>query len=140
MRIVEEQFLRVWPNDAQRGQCAVDLQCWMSESPAVLTQTWGKNVRFNLIEGPTYVYLVWKILSFECNFCNISWAFSVATRINGKAGHMSDMFICNQFKKVRTVRPTDTVWADFIGNENSTNTSIELSIRGHWEWFTIKIF
>ena len=65
-----------------------------------------------------------------------------ATRINGKAGHMSDIiFICNQFKKVgRTVRPTNAVWADFIGNDNITSTSVELSIRGHREWFPIKVF
>ena len=100
------------------------------------------NVRFNFIEGPTYVYTVWKILSFECNSCNIYWMFVKATRINGKAEHMSDiMFVCNQFKKVRrTVRPTDAVWADFIGNENGVSISVELGIRGHWEWFPIKVF
>ena len=63
-------------------------------------------------------------------------------RNNSKAGHMNDMmFVCNQLKNVRqTVRPTDAIWADFIGNENSTNRSVELSIRGHWEWFPIKVF
>ena len=61
--------------------------------------------------------------------------------INGKAGHLSDiMFVCNQFKKVRrTVRLTDAVWADFIGNENSTSMSVELSVRGHWKCFPIKV-
>ena len=115
---------------------------WMSKYPAVLALMFGRNVRFNLIEGPTYVYLIWKILSFECNSCNIYWMLPTAKRINGKVGHMSDiMFVYNLFKKVRrTVRPTDAVWADFIGNENSTSTSTELSIRGHWEWFLIKVF
>ena len=53
----------------------------------------------------------------------------MANRINGKAGHMSDiMFVCNQFKKVRrTVRPTDAVWADIIGNENSTSNGFPSS-------------
>ena len=56
--------------------------------------------------------------------------FVTATRINDKAGHMSDiMFVCNQLKNVRTVRPTDAVWADLIGNENGTSTSVESSIR-----------
>ena len=57
----------------------------------------------------------------------------MATMINGKARHMSDiMFVCNQFRNVRrTVRLTDAVWADFIGNENGTSRSVELSIRGH---------
>ena len=70
------------------------------------------------------------------------WMFATATKINGKAGHMSDiMLVCNQFRKVRrTVRPYNAVWADFIGNENSTSTSVELSIRGHWEWFPTKVF
>ena len=55
---------------------------------------------------------------------------------------MSDiMLVCNQFRKVRrTVRPTNAVWADFIGNENSTSMSVELSIRRHWKWFPIKVF
>ena len=66
----------------------------------------------------------------------------MAIRINGKAENMSNiMFVCNQFKKVRsTIRSTDAVWTDFIGNENVTSTNIELSIRGHWEWFPIKVF
>ena len=82
------------------------------------------------------------VKTFECNSCNIYWMFATATRINGKAGHMSDiMLVCNQFRKVRrTVRPTNAVWTDFIGNENGTSTSDELSIRGHWEWFPIKVF
>ena len=64
-----------------------------------------------------------------------------ATRFNSKAGHMSNMLVCNQFKKIRrTVRPTDAHWAEFIGYENSTSTSVELGIRGHWERFPIKAF
>ena len=52
--------------------------------------------------------------------------FTMATRINGKAGHMSDiMFVCNQFRKVRTVRPTDAVWRNLIGNEYGTSMSVE---------------
>ena len=114
----------------------------MSESPAVLALTWERNVSFHLTEGPTYVYTVWKILSFECNSCNVYWIFVTAMRINGKAGHMSNiMFVCNQFKRGRrTVRQTDAVRPDFIGNENGTSTSVELIIRGHWEWFLIKVF
>ena len=54
---------------------------------------WGKNVRFNLTEGHTYVYIVWKILYFECKFCNICWVPAVATRVNGKAGHRSDIIL-----------------------------------------------
>ena len=52
--------------------------------------------------------------------------FATARRINGKAGHMSDiMLVCNQFRKVRrTVTPTDAVWPDFIVNENGTSTRI----------------
>ena len=52
--------------------------------------------------------------------------FAMATRINGKAGHMSDiMLVCNQFKKVRrTVSPTDAVCKDFIVNENGTSTRV----------------
>ena len=94
----------------------------MSESPAVLALTWEGDVRFNLIEGATYVYPVWKILSFKCSSFNVYWMFATATWINGKAEHMSDaMFGCNQFRKVRrTVRPMDAVWADLI----------VLSIRG----------
>ena len=45
--------------------------------------------RFNLTEGPTYAFFDWKILSFECSFCNICWVSVVATSVNGKAGHMS---------------------------------------------------
>ena len=52
----------------------------------------------------------------------------MATTINGKARHMSDIMFCHQFSKFRrTIRPTDAVWADFIGNENGTSTSVELS-------------
>ena len=60
----------------------------------------------------------------------------MASRIDGKAGHMSDiMFVCNQFSKFRrTVRPTDAIWPDFIGNENGTSTSVELSVREHREF------
>ena len=46
------------------------------------------------------------------------------------------MFICNLFKKIkRTVRPTD-----FTGSEKGTSTSVELSIRGRWKLFPIKVF
>ena len=48
-----------------------------------------RNVRFNLTEGSTYVYTVWKILSFECNCYNISWVLATATRVNGKTEHMN---------------------------------------------------
>ena len=116
---------------------------WMSKSPAVLTLMWGRNVKFNLIlEGSSYVYTVWKILSFECNFSNIWWVLVAATRFNSKAGHMSSiMLVCNQFKKIRrTVRSTDAHWAEFIGYENSTSMSVELGIRGHWERFPINLF
>ena len=87
------------------------------------------------------MYTVWKILSFECNSCNIYWMFATVTRINDKVGRMSDiMFVCNHFKNVRrTVRPTDAVWADFIGNENSSSANVKLGIKGHWEWFPIKV-
>ena len=116
--------------------------CWMSKSPAFLALMLGRNIRFNLIEGSSYIYPLWKILSFEYNSCNIYWKFTTATRINGKTGHVSDiMFVCNQFRKVRrTIRSTDTIWADVIGNENSTSRSVELSIRGQREWFSIKFF
>ena len=30
---------------------------------------------------------------------------------------------------------TDTHWADFMGYENGTSTSVQLDIRRHWEWF-----
>ena len=43
--------------------------CWISELPAVLAPT-GRKVRFNFAEGSIYVYIVWKILSFKCSFCN----------------------------------------------------------------------
>ena len=81
-------------------------------------------------------------MSFESNSCNIYCMFVTATRINCKARHMSDiMLVCNQFRKVRrTVTPTDAVWADFIVNENSASASVELSIRGHKEWFPTKVF
>ena len=129
MGFVEGQIIR--PGGAQRGQLAT-VFCWMSKSSSVLALTWGRNGRFNLTEGPTYVYTVWKILSFECNFCNICWVLVVAMRVNGKAGHMSDiMLICNNFRKVRrTVGPTNAHWADFIGYENGTSTSVQ------WKVFT----
>ena len=73
----------------------------MFESPAViLALTGGRNVRFNLTEDPAYVYTVWKILTFECNFCNICWVLAVAMRVNSKIGHISNiMLVCNQFKE-----------------------------------------
>ena len=100
--------------------------------------TVGNTVRFNFIEGSTYLYIVWKVLSFECNFCSICWVSAMATKINNKAEHMSDiMFVCNQFRKVG---PTDVYLAYFIGNENGTSTSVQLGIREYWERFPIKIF
>ena len=70
----------------------------------------GRNVRFDLTKDPTYAYTVWKILSFECRFCNIYWVLVVAMRVNSKAGYMSNiMLVCNQFKEFsRTVGSTDT--------------------------------
>ena len=32
-------------------------------------------------------------------------------------------------------RATDIQWADFIGYENGTRTSVQLGIRRHWERF-----
>ena len=51
----------------------------------------------------------------------------MATRDNGKAGHMSDiMLICNKFKEVRrAVGPNDT-WADVMEYKNSTSANVEL--------------
>ena len=61
------------------------------------------NVRFNLTEVSTYAYIVWKILFFQCNFCNIWWVTVMATMVKGKAGHMSDVMLTrNQFKEVRS--------------------------------------
>ena len=66
----------------------------------------------------------------------------MATKVNGKAGHMSNiLLICNQFKEIRrTVGPTDAHWADFMRYENNTSRSVQLGIRGHWERFFIKVF
>ena len=58
----------VWPGDAQRGQCAVDLQYFAEVQISSSFET------------------VWKILSFEYNFCNIYWVHPTATMVNGKAG------------------------------------------------------
>ena len=105
--------------------------CWMSKPPAVLSLTWGRNIRFNLAEGPTYT--VWKSLFFECYFCNICWIFVATTRVNGKAKYTSNiMLICSQFKEVRRiVGPTDAHWEYLILNENGISTSAQLSIRGY---------
>ena len=74
---------------------------YFAGSPAILALMKGKNVRLNFTKGSTYVYTVWKIL-FECNFCNIYWIPAKATKVNGKAGHMSDiMLVCNQFHTVQ---------------------------------------
>ena len=52
--------------------------------------------------------------------------------VNSKAGHMSDMLVCSQFKDFsRIVGSTDSYWADFIWYENSINISVQLGIRGH---------
>ena len=51
------------------------------------------------------------------------------------------VLICNQFIEVRrTVRPTDTHWADFMGHGNGTSTNVQMGIRGHWERFPFKLF
>ena len=116
--------------------------CLMSESPTVLVLMGRRNVRFNLAEGPTYVYTVRKILFFECNFCNMRWVHAVATKVNDKAGHMSNiMLVCNQIKEVtRTLGSTDTHWADFMEYENGTSTIVQLCIREHCEKFLISVF
>ena len=50
-------------------------------------------------------------------------------KVDGKAGHMNNIIlICNQLKEVRTVGPTNTLWADFMGYEY---TCVQLGIRGH---------
>ena len=83
------------------------------------------------------MYTLWKILSFECNFCNICWVFAAATRVNRKVGYISNiMLVCNQFKEVRrTVGPTDVHWTGFMWYENGASRSVQLSIRGHLERF-----
>ena len=107
--------------------------CWMSKSPALLTLT-GRNVWFNLIESPTYVYTVWYILSFECNFCNICWVLAAAVMVNGKAGHKSNiMLVCYLFNEVRRiVRPTDDHWAPV--------QMFSCVSEAHWEKFPTKFF
>ena len=39
------------------------------------------------------------------------------------------MLVYNQFKVARTVWPTDAHWADFMGYENGTSTSVQLGVR-----------
>ena len=65
---------------------------------------------------------------------------AMATTLNGKAGHMSDiMFISNKFKEVRrAVGSTDADWTNVMEYENGISMSVQLDIRGDWERFTIK--
>ena len=84
-------------------RAATDLQYfgWMSESQAVLALTGVSYVRFNFTVGSTHVYIVWKILSFNYNVCNIFWVPATTTKINGKADSLSNIIIvCNQLKKM----------------------------------------
>ena len=64
------------------------------------------------------------------------------TSVNCKAEYINNiMLVCNKFKEVtRIVGPFDSHWADFMGYENGTSTSVKLGIRGHWERFPIKVF
>ena len=83
---------------------------------ALIVEYKRRNIRFNLVEGSAYVFGVWMILFFKGNLWNICWVPAIATRVNGKAGHMSDiMLICNKFKEVRrAIGLTDTDWADVM--------------------------
>ena len=70
---------------------------------------WGRNVRFNL----TYVYTVWKILSFVSNFCNIFCVLAVTTRVNGK-GHMSGIILCSSaISNYRGENSSRANWSSF---------------------------
>ena len=73
MCFVEGKFVWVWLGKAQREQRVMDLQYFVGCPNLFLALTGGRNLRFDLTEGSTYVYMVWKILFSECNFCNICW-------------------------------------------------------------------
>ena len=62
----------------------------------------------------------------------------VAMRINSKAGYKSNiMLICNEFKEFgRTIWPTNAHWADFMGYENGTSTSISW-VSGDITWDSV---
>ena len=66
---------------------------------------------------------------------------NVATKNIDKARHERYHFRLQLVQKGQENSQTYCRRLDrFIGNENGTSTSVELSIRGHWEWFPIKVF
>ena len=52
-------------------------------------------------------------------------------RVDFKSGYMNNiMLVSNQSKEVRrAVGPNDAHWADVMGYENDTSTSVQLDIR-----------
>ena len=90
----ERQFVLVWSDEAQRGQRAVDLQYFGGcKSPANFGTDGEEECNRRL-----HLYTVKKILSFQYNFRNICLVSTAATRVKGKAEHISNiMLVCKQF-------------------------------------------
>ena len=73
----------VGPETEVQRFAASDLNHW-SLSPSTTAmglETGGRNVKFNLQKGPTFVYTICKIFLFACIFCNICLISVTAARL-----------------------------------------------------------